>query len=376
MRVLIDYRPALRSRTGAGEYTHELAQALVSRAHARPDQPLAVTLFSSSWKDRLRVGPELRDAGQVDQRVPVGLLNLLWHRLEWPPAEMLARQPCDVVHSSHPLLMPARHAAQVITIHDLDFLAHPEHTRGEIRRDYATLVRGHARRADAIIVPSQFTAGTVERQLDVDPERIAVCSPGAPPWSPRQASPAHGYLLFFSTLEPRKNVGVLLDAYARLLETGAAPPPLVLAGQARPDAAPWLARLAEAPLAGHVTHRGYVPNADRQALYAGACLLVLPSLDEGFGMTVLEAMTAGVPVVAADRGALPEVLGGAGVLVDPGDAADVADGLRRVYSDAGVADACRARGLARAATYRWTTTADRVYDAYRAAIGRRTRSAA
>lgn len=370
MRVLIDYRPALRSRTGAGEYTHELASALLARSAADARRPVDLTLFSSSWKDRLDLAPELRGAAQIDRHIPVSVLNFCWHRLEWPPAERLAGRAFDVVHSSHPLLLPARRAAHVITIHDLDFLSHPERTRGEIRRDYPALVRSHAARADVVIVPSHFTADNVARRLDVPAERIAVCPPGAPAWTPRPHAPRHGYLLFFSTLEPRKNVGVLLDAYARLLETGRQPPPLVLAGHARPEAAEWLARISQPPLSAHVTHVGYVAPEARESLYAGASLLVMPSLDEGFGIPVLEAMTAGVPVVAADRGALPEVLGGAGILVDPLDAADVADGLARVYSDDTVAASCRERGLARAGGYRWSDTARAVYDAYQAAISR------
>ena len=371
VRVLMDYRPALRSRTGAGEFTHELASALLARTAGDPARAIELTLFSSSWKDRLALAPELRGAAAIDRRIPVSALNLLWHRLEWPPAESLAGRPFDVVHSSHPLLMPSRQAAQVITIHDLDFLAHPERTQAEIRRDYPALVRRHAARADAIIVPSRFTAGEVARQLAVPPERMAICPPGAPAWSPRPHAPRHGYLLFFSTLEPRKNVGHLLDAYVRLLEDGPPPPPLVLAGNARPEAAAWLARLAEPPLAGHVRHIGYVPAQEREALYAGATLLVMPSLDEGFGIPVLEAMAAGVPVVAANRGALPEVLDGAGVLVDPLDPADIAAGLRRVYADEATASACRDRGLARAGCFRWAETARTVYDAYVRAIARR-----
>ncbi|HET6956109.1 MAG TPA: hypothetical protein VFI56_05990, partial [Vicinamibacterales bacterium] len=112
MRVLIDYRPALRERSGSGEYTHQLAKALLtSRTGASRPRAIDVTLFSSSWKDRLTPVSELAGAAIVDRRVPVGLLNLAWHRLEWPPAEMLAGAPFDVVHSPHPLLTPARHAA-------------------------------------------------------------------------------------------------------------------------------------------------------------------------------------------------------------------------------------------------------------------------
>ena len=164
MRVLIDYRPALRKPSGAGEYTHQLVRALVALSAAEPELPLALTLFSSSWKDRLVPSPDLAGAAIIDRRVPVGLLNLAWHRLGWPKAETLTGGEYDLTHSSHPLLLPARAAAHVITIHDLNFLTHPERTRAEVRRDYPALAREHAQRADRILVPSAFTAGEVERR--------------------------------------------------------------------------------------------------------------------------------------------------------------------------------------------------------------------
>jgi len=393
VRVLIDYRPALRERSGAGEYTHQLTKALV----ATGDDDL--TIFSSSWKDRLALNGDLAGVATVDRRIPVRLLNLLWHRLEWPPIEALSARRFDVVHSSHPLLMPSREAAQVITIHDLNFLAHPERTRAEIRRDYPRLAHSHAQRADAIIVPSAFTAGEVERTLGVPADRIAVCPHGAPDWAPRTSPPSEGYVLFFSTLEPRKNVGGLLDAYERLLlgpaKAGHYVPPerseqrersgqqhvvsgfsrtlpeLVLAGKATDEAAPWLERITRPPLKGFVRHIGYVEPADRRALYDGARLLVMPSFEEGFGIPVLEAMSAGVPVVAADRGSLPEVLGGAGVLVNPDRPEEIAAGIARLLEDRAHAAECFSRGIARAREFRWARTVQRVRAAYEHAIARR-----
>jgi glycosyltransferase involved in cell wall biosynthesis len=380
VRVLIDYRPALRERSGSGEYTHQLAKALLnSTAGTRRPRVIDVTLFSSSWKDRLTPAPDLAGAALVDCHVPVRLLNLAWHRLEWPPAETLAGAAFDVVHSPHPLLTPARNAAQVVTIHDLNFLSHPERTRAEIRRDYPSLAGAHARRADAILVPSAYTAGEVERLLGIPRERMAICAPGAPGWKPRSTVPCDGYILFFSTLEPRKNLGALLDAYESLIapagsgdlnRTRPQIPPLVLAGKATADARPWLDRIGRPPLLGVVRHVGYVNANDRRALYEGARMLVQPSLDEGFGMTVLEAMTVGVPVIAASRGSLPEVIGGAGLLVDP-EPAGIAHAIRRLLDEEGLAAACAAQGIARARAFNWDETADRVYDTYKAAVERR-----
>ena len=376
MRVLIDYRPALRERSGVGEYTHQLVTALL--AAYPPDGSagdLSVSIFSSSWKDRLTPAAELAGANVVDRRIPVGLLNLAWHRLGWPPSELLAGGPFDVTHSSHPLLLPSRAAAQVVTIHDLNFLSHPERTRAEIRRDYPALARDHANRADAVVVSSAFGAGEVERVLGVARDRIHVCPPGAPRWPPRAAVPKDGYVLFLGTLEPRKNVGGLLDAYELLLAGTAQDrdPELVLAGKATDEARPWLERIERPPLAGAVRYVGYVKPEERQALYLGARLLVLPSFEEGFGLPVLEAMSLGVPVVAANRGSLPELVGDAGPLVDPECPDDIANAMALLLTDDAHAATCASRGLARARTYSWDRTAQRVYDMYRQAIERRKR---
>ena len=379
MRVLIDYRPALRDRSGVGEYTHQLVKALAdtygTNGSRSPDRSLELTIFSSSWKDRLVDAGDLGPVRIVDRRVPVRVLNFTWHRLGWPPAETLARGRFDVAHSSHPLILPARDAAHLITIHDLNFLAHPERTRAEIRRDYPALVHAHARRADCVLVPSTFTAGEVERQLGVARDRIAICPVGAPAWQPRPQPSKDGYVLFVGTLEPRKNLGGLLDAYERLLSgepsrasAEANVPPLVIAGKATGESRVWLDRLERPPLAGVARHIGYVDPSRRRELYEGARIIVQPSFDEGFGIPALEAMTLGVPVVAARRGALPEVLGDAGLLIDPDKPDEIADAIARLLNDDQLAARCIAAGLKRSRQFRWETTATLVYEAYRRAI--------
>jgi glycosyltransferase involved in cell wall biosynthesis len=371
---VIDYRPALRNPTGAGEYTRGLAASLLALDETAEHEPIEVTLFSSSWKDRLTLPPELRGAEIVDLQIPVTALNFAWHRARWPPIETLAKRSFDIAHSSHPLLMPSSGAAQVITIHDLNFLRHPERTRAEIRRDYPALVRDHASLADAVLVPSRYTAGEVERELGVSSERITICPPGHPAWQPRPAPPDGGYVLFVGTLEPRKNLGALLDAYEQLLgdpETGSSLPDLVLAGGVSPEGQAWVDRIGRAPLAGHVRHAGYVSPSERQALYEGAMFLVLPSWEEGFGLPVLEAMTIGVPVIAADRSALPEVLGETGLLVSPDDPEAIAAAMRRLITDDALRGACAAQGVLRARHFTWSATAERVREAYELAVAHR-----
>lgn len=368
MRILVDYRPALRERTGVGEYIHELVRAYTA-AH-----PGEITLFTSSWKDRPVPGlaAELR-APVIDRHVPVQVLNGLWHRAGWPPVEMLAGN-VDIVHAAHPLLIPARRAAQVVTIHDLFFLSEPNRMRAEIRRDYPDLVRAHACRADAIVTSTEYGRRSIGEVLGVPEDRIFVCPPGAPVWHSlgRGAGvPGGAYVLFVGTLERRKNVGALLDAYQLLRSRVRTAPPLLLAGRATSDADGWLRRIEQPPLAGHVRYLGYVPGAERERLYEGARVLVLPSLEEGFGLPVLEAMSAGVPVIASRRGSLPEVLGGAGALVEPRDVEGLADALGRVLSNEAAAAAMRAAGLERARAFRWDTSAATLRRAYLSAVSRR-----
>ncbi|MGE3957725.1 MAG: glycosyltransferase family 4 protein [Vicinamibacterales bacterium] len=374
MRVLIDYRAALRERSGVGEYTHQLVRALLARHTTGDGEPVEVTVFSSSRRDRLGDDPELAAARKVDRHIPVALLNLAWHRLGWPDAEGLSGGRFDIAHSLHPLLMPARQAAQVVTIHDLNFLLHPERTRAEIRRDYPSLARTHAHRADQVVVVSEFTRGEVQRLLDVDPDRITVCSPGGPSWARRTGVEGPGYLLFFGTLEPRKNIGTLLDAYALLLEGGGPVPELVLAGKATEQSGPWLDRIGRAPLRGRVRHLGYIAPGARERLYAGARLLIQPSFEEGFGLPVLEAMTVGVPVVAADAGALPEVGGDAVQLCPPTEAEAMAGAIARLLADEPLARAAVERGFRQAARYNWDRTAEDTVAAYRNALRYRARA--
>lgn len=366
----MDYRPALRARSGVGEYVHQMARALGFRY---PHDSL--TMFTSSWKDR--PDPQVtsgRPATVVsDHRVPVRVLNFAWHRLEWPSIEMVTRRRYDVAFSPHPLLMPTRHAAQVVMVHDLDFLRYPQRTHREIRRDYPRLAGPHARRASRVIVPSQYTAADVVEHLRVPRQRIVVCPPGIPDWrEPVSARFAHdGYVLFMGTLEARKNLDGLLQAYGRLLARHASAPRLVLAGAAGPEGQRWLDTIRRPPFAGHVEYLGYVSEPDRQRVYAGARVLVLPSYEEGFGMPVLEAMSLGIPVIAARRGAMPELVGDAGLLIVPEDAESIVDALSRVLTDDHVAETIGWRGFQRSRQFRWEHTARAIHTAFQEAIDER-----
>lgn len=338
-------------------------------------------LFTSSWKDRPQpdavreLGP---DVHLVDRQIPVRCLNYAWHHLEWPPVEWLTGRAYDVVHSPHPLLVPA-HAARLVTIHDLDFLKHPERTEAEIHRDYPVLVRRHAAAADGIIVSSSFAAREVGEHLDVDRERISVCPAGIPTWLSTgpiaPGNPRGRYILFLGTLDPRKNVEGLLRAYAGLVERRPDTLPLVIAGRKTQAADRWLEAIGRPPLAGHVEYRGYVPDHERQALYLGARVLVLPSFEEGFGLPVLEAMSLGIPTIVSNRGALPEITDGAALVVEPGDHDGIGRAIERVLTSPDDAALLGDAGLKRSRHFTWEQTARLTRDAYERAIDARHRRA-
>jgi alpha-1,3-rhamnosyl/mannosyltransferase len=254
-----------------------------------------------------------------------------------------------------------------------------------MRRDFPRLVRDHARRADHVVVSSHYAAREVVTHLDLAPDKVTVCSPGAPAWADEVArerragvdkarAPAttDGAILFVGTIERRKNVRGLLGAYLRLRARRVDAPPLVLAGRTREGADAELDRPRDGSAAGSVVVLGYVSDAQRRELYRGARMLVLPSLEEGFGLPVLEAMAAGVPVVISNRGSLPEVAGPAATAVDPLDTDAIAAAMERLL-DPGAAREATERGLARATCYSWPACAESARHAYRAAIAARAR---
>lgn len=371
MRICLDYRPALREGTGVGTYVLHLLAAL---ARNYPDDEY--TAFSSSWKDRLRAPADSPNVVVSDWPLPVRALDWGWHRWGWPPVERLVGKQ-DIAHSPSPMLLPARTARQVVTVHDCYFLHHPEDVFGPVRRDYVPLARKAALRADAVLVPSATTAAEVEELLAVPADKIHVTPLGVDPRFHRceRSEPEEGaelrarfdlhgrYLLFVGRREPRKDLGTLLAAVDELAARGV-PVQLAIVG---PEAPGWQKTWSDASPRARDRCRllPHLPAGRLAHLYAGAAAAVIPSRWEGFGLTALEAMAAGTPVIAARVGALPEVLSDAPVWVPPGDAHSLAEGSRRILEDPAFAEEHRRRGMAHAGHFRWEKTAELTHSIYR-----------
>ena len=293
----------------------------------------------------------------------------------------LRRRPVDVLHVQY-TAPPAAPCPVVATIHDLSF----EHIRATFkRRSWMQLrltVRRTARRAREVVTLSEFSRRDLIDTYGLPPERVTVTpAAAAPRFRPAAAEEiqrvrhvygiTREYVLAVGSIQPRKNLARLFAAYASLRRArgGDKLPQLVVVGKRAWLYEETLRAARECGIDSEVIFTGYAPEADLPALYSGAFCFVYPSYFEGFGLPPLEAMACGTAVVAADRTSLPEVVGDAGLLVNPFDADEIAGALARLIDDETLRATLAGRGLGRAARFDWRDTARRTLEVYKRATG-------
>jgi len=266
-------------------------------------------------------------------------------------------------HSLNQRLPAMRLRATVVTFHDL-FVMTGDYSTPEFRARFTAQARDAARRADAIITVSESTRRQVVALLGVPEARVRVVHHGARrldfPSAPREP-----VILHVGALQARKNIVRLVEAFEALDESWR----LVLAGAAGFGAAEILERIARSPARSRISMPGYITPAELAGWYARATVFAFPSLDEGFGMPLLEAMAAGTPVVTSNRSALPEVAGDAALLVDPEDTAALASALRQLTGDAELRKELAHRGKARVQDFTWGKAVRETWDVYRDLLG-------
>jgi glycosyltransferase involved in cell wall biosynthesis len=343
MRVLLDTTYVRRAPySGTGIYLQRLQEALAELG-----------------------GLDVTPAVNRRRRPPAGgglgsMRNLLadawWSALELP---RLARAGgAEVIHHPLPIRSPLTRTPQVITVLDLAFERLPEHFDPRYRAYARRVHRAAARSAAAVVCISETTAADVRELWGVPAERLVVAPLGPGQELPRTdglAEPRH--FLYVGDAEPRKNLGVLLDAYAAYRKRAERPLELVLAGSA--DAGGAGIRMVRAPTPARLAE-----------LYGGAAALVHPSLYEGFGLTPLEGMSTGTPVIAARSPGIVEVCDGAVRYAEPRDPESFTAAMLAVAGDAALRAELRARGLARAEEFTWERCARRHADAYSLALNR------
>lgn len=355
MKVVLDALILDRTPSGIGQYVRHLAPAL---ARQYPED---------EWWALLRAGFSLPGFHGVElsRSELTNLGRLLIEQVRIP--RYLSRVGYDVVHFTDYRAPLRRLPRTVLTVHDLAFFRYPETftaTQGRLKRWF---LQQSAPRAARIIVPSQATRDDLVDLIRVPADRIAVIPHGVEAEQPTNATSPHPrpYLLFVGTLEPRKNLVRLVEAYAELARRRADIPDLVVIGRRG-----WLYEatfeaVRRTQLQERVLFLGYVPNPELPTWYRHAVAFCFPSLYEGFGMPVLEAMAYGCPVLTSDRGATKEVGQGAALLVDPEDVDAIVRGLDRLISEPGLADALRTAGLEKARQSTWTATAMATFAVYR-----------
>lgn len=365
LRIGIDIRPFYEPLTGIGWYLHHLL-------HEMSENDIELLLFGDPIRTNTtplihterpqRTSLRAFDFGeQVITPLGVALARVAFPLLIWI-------EDCDVVLGANYFLPRALSAVarrRVVTVHDLTWRRYPELLQSET---LANLEREMAReifRADAILCVSEATRHDLLACYDIDPHRAVTIHSGLPPiFSDRieTKTPAPPYLLFVSTIEPRKNLDTLIDAFESLKDRDRYSGSLVIAGKVGWKSERTLERIRRSRWSASMIHLHYVARGDLGALYRNADLFVFPSLYEGFGFPLLEAMAHGVPVIAARTSSLPEIGGDAALYFEPADADELAKTIESVLNDEGLRDDLRKRGLERAAEFDWAATARRTIE--------------
>jgi glycosyltransferase involved in cell wall biosynthesis len=369
-------RAAAAHRTGTEAYSLRLIQALLAINEEDRPSPHRFRLYLN----RAPQAGLFPSEPNIQERVIP--FPRLWTHVRLA-AELSRRRP-DVLYVPSHVLPFAFPGPAAVTVHDLGYRVFPRaHTSlSRLYLDWST--RWNARRASVVIADSEATRRDLIDQYQTDPGKIVVAYPGYDEGlhpvrdparlttirkrygipDPLAGGPGEGvYLLYLGTLQPRKNLVRLIDAFARAVDPLGRPSPeprplLVLAGNPGWLAGPILEHARQAGPAVHIT--GFIAEEDKAGLLSGATAFVFPSLYEGFGFPVLEAMACGTPVICSNTSSLPEVAGDAALLVDPLDTAGLATAIRRVLTDGSLRTGLARRGLANIQRFSWRRCACQV----------------
>lgn len=387
MRIGIDYSSAVHQGAGIGRLTRNVVQALArldAESNRTSDQytlliqgreiPYPPPTGNSGGSRNAASGIPNHNWREVRTHLSQRWWTRIWHRLRFPlDVEWLIGQ-VDLFHGPDFVLPPLRPGTRaIVTVHDLSFL-HLPHCFEPALLDYLkSAVPRATARADWVLADSESTRRDAIELLDVPERRTSVLYPGVEsrfqPIEDRAilsgVQSKYGlperFILSVGTVQPRKNYVELVEAFSRLdLENVH----LVIAGGRGWLYRELLDRIEELGLNQRVHLTGYVDDIDLPALYNLAQVVALPSLYEGFGIPIIEAMACGIPVVAADNSSLPEAAGDAGLLVDALDSEALADALSRALTDPGLRQAMIERGLAQASQFTWQRAAETLHATY------------
>lgn len=385
MKVGFDYTAVLHERTGVGQYTVKLLDALLKIDKENSYVPYVLySLTNYLLHPGLRKKVQPPHGGNLEfVSVPVPFQMLRYLKVPglrgMMKEYMLGGLDADIIHSNTFCVPRMRDEKKkvVVTVYDLSVLTNPEcHKKLNILH-CTNGIREAVEYADRIIAISEHTKRDIMKHFDAPEDLIAVTHLAAGPEyhevrdkavlssSKARYGLPEEYILFVGSLEPRKNIKGLLKAYSVIPARMRKAYPLVIAGAKgwlNSDIPPLLSSLA---IKESVIFTGYIDSADISAVYSGASLFVYPSLYEGFGLPILEAMSCGVPVVTSNTSSMPEVAGDAALLVDPLNAEELAFGIETVLGKESLRAEMRKKGLVRASSFSWERCAKETIEVYR-----------
>jgi glycosyltransferase involved in cell wall biosynthesis len=372
--VAIDYTPAIRQQAGIGRLIRGQIAALVE---ANPGFDLRLFVVGTVTEAERRAAPLPLHATPISERNMVRI----WHRLNapFPRVEWFTGGPLDLLHATDFVLAPSNARRKLLTVHDLAFLFYPDAAMPSLHHYLNVVVPRSVRRADALIADSRHTAHDLQEQWQVPPERITVVQGAVdhtrfyPQRDPLRLEAVRRrynlgerpYILALSRLEPRKNFVRLIEAFAAARDEAELPHRLVIGGKKG-----WLydaifARVQELDLGEHVLFPGFIADEDLPSLYSGAAFFAYPSLYEGFGLPVIEALACGTPVLTSDNSCLPEAGGPGAVYVKAEDVQSIAEGIIRLANGIDLAAQLGAAGRQHALQFTWERSAEQLLSAYR-----------
>jgi glycosyltransferase involved in cell wall biosynthesis len=370
IRIGIDYTAAVHQSAGIGRYTREMVQALAAERRFAPEYRLFV---ADRHRQTLPSLPGSNFAWRTT-RLSERWLARLWYRLRLPLSVETWTGPLHLFHAPDFVLPPVRRNTRtIVTIHDLSFIHEPESVMPGMSNHLNRWVPHSVAQADAVIAVSEATCRDLIELYQTPPAKIKILYHGVtsnfrPVTDPRQLHEVRQkyglgqrpFILSLGTVQPRKNYQRLIQALGQVGgEIG-----LVIAGGKGWTYENILAEVDKQGLQGRVHFPGFVAEADLPALYSAATIFVYPSLYEGFGLPALEAMACGLPVIASNQSSLPEVVGKAGLLVNPGEVEAIAAAISRLLEDEALRQALSSAGLARAAEFTWARMASQLVELY------------
>lgn len=373
MRIGIDASSLLKEWSGVGTYSYNLLKNLF-----KIDGENEYRLFFYSLKGSLKRCPSFDNSNvkAYHYRIPGKLLLKAWQWFNSPPVETFLGK-IDIFHSINFHIMPQHKGKKIVTFHDLYFFIEPQNTERFGGRYFLITLPKRIKEVDMVIAVSQSTKQDIMKFLGIPEERIRVIYEAVDE-SFREIKDRDAiekiktkykiegdYLFFVGTLEPRKNLIRLVEAFAMLKRGGHFPFKLVLAGKTGWAIDGLFRKIEDLGIKGEIIFSGYVVPEDLPYLYNGAEIFVFPSLYEGFGLPVLEAMGCGIPVLTSKKSSLPEITRGAAILIDPMNVEEIAKGMRMLIENESLRNEMVVRGLQRVKDFSWRRTAEETLRLYR-----------